>query len=206
MSKRGWVGVGWGGGALRRGTQVTDIEKTRRWPSSCHLRQPCLVCCRRVCCLRVGLLLCVYHVGCTHCSRIFAFLSGILRLLVQCPPHPPRTVFSTISTNPWDQQQQQLLLKYLAASHASLPRWVVTKLGKALVDVGKVSWPQEDSDFLTDLMQLARYIRSGGPAVAVAGSHTPSSPLASRFLLSGRAPRLVSECFLLLFGSLRAPF
>lgn len=49
-----------------------------------------------------------------------------------------------------------LPLKYLAASHASLPRWVVTKLGKALVDVGKVSWPQEDPDFLTELMQMAR--------------------------------------------------
>ena len=32
-----------------------------------------------------------------------------------------------------------------------------TKLGKALVDVGKVSWPQEDSDFLTEILQLARW-------------------------------------------------
>lgn len=52
--------------------------------------------------------------------------------------------------------------QYLAASHASLPRWVVTKLGKALVDLGKVSWPQEDSDFLTELQQLAR-CAPGGP-------------------------------------------
>ncbi|CAN0149336.1 unnamed protein product, partial [Pylaiella littoralis] len=50
---------------------------------------------------------------------------------------------------------RKFLFQYLAASHESLPRWVVTKLGKALVDVGKVSWPQEDPDFLTELMQLA---------------------------------------------------
>ena len=46
--------------------------------------------------------------------------------------------------------------QYLAASHASLPRWVSTKLGKALVDVAKVSWPREDPDFMTELQQLAR--------------------------------------------------
>lgn len=51
---------------------------------------------------------------------------------------------------------QHNTMQYLAASHASLPRWVVTKLGKALVDVGKVSWPQEDPKFLDDLQQLAR--------------------------------------------------
>ncbi|CAM9639583.1 unnamed protein product [Ectocarpus sp. 13 AM-2016] len=50
---------------------------------------------------------------------------------------------------------RKTLFQYLATSHASLPRWVVTKLCKALVDVGKVSWPQEDPDFLTELMQLA---------------------------------------------------
>ncbi|CAM9898790.1 unnamed protein product [Laminaria digitata] len=50
---------------------------------------------------------------------------------------------------------RKFLFQFLGTSHASLPRWVVTKLGKALVDVGKVSWPQEDSDFLTEILQLA---------------------------------------------------
>ncbi|CAM9999012.1 unnamed protein product, partial [Ascophyllum nodosum] len=50
---------------------------------------------------------------------------------------------------------RKFLFQYLAASHASLPRWVSTKLGKALVDVAKVSWPREDPDFMTELQQLA---------------------------------------------------
>ena len=75
---------------------------------------------------------------------------------VQSPLHLPLALLFFFSfRNLCVDDNYDIPLQYLAASHASLPRWVVTKLGKALVDVGKVSWPQEDPDFLTELMQLA---------------------------------------------------
>lgn len=61
-------------------------------------------------------------------------------------------------TDLYTAYKKQTGIQYLAASHSSLPRWVVTKLGKALVDVGKVSWPREDPTFLAELQQLARCV------------------------------------------------
>ncbi|CAM9280671.1 unnamed protein product [Sphacelaria rigidula] len=59
---------------------------------------------------------------------------------------------------------RKFLLQYLATSHESLPRWVFTKLGKALVDVGKTAWPHDDPNFMTDLQQMA-----SNPSTRVAG-------------------------------------
>lgn len=53
-------------------------------------------------------------------------------------------------------QLRNFLMTFLVTEWNAQPRWVSTKLGKVLVDAGKLSWPKQDPAFVEDIIGLAR--------------------------------------------------